>query len=192
MEEIWKDVIGYEGYYKASNMGNIKSVDRLIYCNRNKSNSLFKGKLKTGSEDKDGYLSYGLSKNGLTKRFRGSRLVAQAFIPNPENKPYVNHINGIKTDNSVNNLEWVTQSENELHAHKLGLKKTNKKWLEFYGIECLRSKSVKQFSADGVLIGSYPSCKNAEKQTGITDSGISACARGEINTFHGYIWKYDE
>lgn len=190
-EEIWKDIEEFEGYYQVSNMGRIKSVERFYYCSRNKSNSLFKERIKIGSFDKDGYLSYGLSKGGKVKRFRGHRIVAFAFIPNPENKPQVNHKNGIKTDNRVDNLEWVTASENEIHAHDLGLKKMRRKWLVFYGLECLTSKKVSQFTKDGILIRSYPSCKEAEKQTGFTDSGISACARGEIKTFHKYIWKYD-
>lgn len=118
-KEIWKDIEGYEGYYQVSNFGNVKSLDRVIehlrfgFCQR-------KGGLRRLSTDSDGYHRVGLYKDGKGKHFFVHRLVAQAFIPNPESKPEVNHINAVKTDNNVSNLEWVTNIENITHAIDAG------------------------------------------------------------------------
>lgn len=109
-KKLWKDIEGYEGLYQISNYGTIKSV---------KTNTL----LSLTWLDKDGYQRVNLLKNNLRKHFSVHRLVALTFIPNPENKPCVNHKKGIKTDNRAWMLEWVTRSENDIHAYKIGLRK---------------------------------------------------------------------
>ena len=110
--EIWKDIIGYEGIYQVSNLGNVKSFHNSKINN---------GFVLKPSKSKKGYLIVYLSKNSIMKSIKIHRLVAIAFIENKSNKPQVNHINGNKTDNNVNNLEWVTNSENMLHAYSNGL-----------------------------------------------------------------------
>ncbi len=119
MNEIWKDVIGYEGIYQVSNLGNVKRI--IDSNNQFKSNHVLKFNIIKG------YCHVQLHKNSTCKCFRVHRLVASSFIPNLDNKPHVNHINGIKDDNRVENLEWCTPSENELHKHRV-LGKTHYKY----------------------------------------------------------------
>jgi len=110
--EEWRDVLGYEGLYKVSNLGRVKSF--------------FKGieKFRKPVLARPGYFSVVLYKNNIPQSARIHVLVAQAFIPNPENKAYVNHIDGNKLNNRADNLEWVTPSENLRHAYDTGLQKS--------------------------------------------------------------------
>lgn len=114
MNEIWRDIKNYEGDYQVSNSGNIKSFKKLNNIKI----------LKPGISR--GYYFVSLCKNGKVKNFRISRLVAIHFIPNPENKPQINHKNGIKIFNHTENLEWSTNGENQVHAYKIGLKISKK------------------------------------------------------------------
>jgi hypothetical protein len=120
-EEIWKDVIGLENGYMISNLGRIKSKQRVVDygCKQ----ALRPERILGLREGKYGYLYTNLSFNKVRKTVKPHRLVAQMFIENPDNKPCVNHINGIKSDNTLKNLEWCTYAENTEHAHKTGLKK---------------------------------------------------------------------
>ena len=106
-EEIWRSVIGYEGLYEVSNTGLIRSLDRFV-GNRNR----IKGKILSINIKKNGYCSVALFKYGKMKRYLVHRLVAQAFLPNPDNLPMVNHKNEDKSDNRVDNLEWCTAKYN--------------------------------------------------------------------------------
>jgi len=119
-KEIWKDVVDYEGIYEVSNFGNIRSVDRVItYKNGYKVS--YEGKTKAQVKDKYGYNYVSLYKNQNNKQGMVHRLVAQAFIPNIENKPQINHIDGNKGNNNVVNLEWATAQDNMTHASVNGL-----------------------------------------------------------------------
>lgn len=113
----WKPIKGFDGLYEVGECGSIKSLNY---------NHTKKPKILKGGLDKDGYRIYSLMSNNIKKTVKGHRVVALHFIDNPENKPQVNHINGIKDDNRAVNLSWVTNSENQIHAFSIGLQKPKK------------------------------------------------------------------
>lgn len=119
-EEIWKDVKGYEGHYQISSAGIVRSLDRQVSqwneSAKRVTSRLQKSIYMSPFYDKDGYLKVQLTRNGERHKFFLHRLVALNFIPNPENKPEVNHKDGVKDNNNLPNLEWNTTSENQRHA----------------------------------------------------------------------------
>lgn len=121
MNEIWKDISTYEGIYQVSSMGHVKSLDRLAK-DRWGGGRLIYGKMITIQCDMHGYRYVHLYKNSKGRNCKVHLLVAKAFIENINNLPFINHIDGDKSNNCINNLEWCTQSENEKHAHQIGLK----------------------------------------------------------------------
>lgn len=124
MQEIWKDIPNYEGLYQVSNLGNFKSFDRIVKYNN--VTVIRKGRLLKLRQNRDGYSYTVFSVNSIRKTIKPHRIVAEVFLKNPFNKPCVNHKNGIKHDNRIENLEWVTYSENTIHAVSIGLKKGKK------------------------------------------------------------------
>lgn len=123
-DEIWKWVVGYENLYQVSNLGRVKSIERRFESSNGE--RIIKEKLLAFEIDKDGYKRTNLRKNGVQKHKLIHRLVCEAFIPNTNKNPEVNHINGIKYDNRADNLEWCTRSQNEQHAYDTGLAKGQK------------------------------------------------------------------
>lgn len=180
-EEIWKDVKGYEGLYQISNFGRVKSL-------------VYKGKIKELQTDKNGYARTSLWKknNGSLKQVH--RLVAIAFIPNPQNKSQVNHIDGNKKNNNVNNLEWVTPSENSIHAYRMGLRTVNKTGTGKYGKLNGSSKPVYMLDKEtGEILIRFDSLADAGRYLGRKSNsmgGIAKQTRGETKTAYGFKWRY--
>lgn len=185
MEEIWKDVIGYEGLYQISNYGNIKSLKKWI---RQYNKYINKEKLLKPCVNKIGYYVVVLYKNKNKRSHLLHRLIAEAFIPNPENKPQINHIDGNKMNYNISNLEWCTQSENMIHAFKNGLEKPNKPMLNRKGNKNPLSKKVIQFDLNNNFINEYNSYTEATNITKINH--IGDCCNGKLKTAGGFIWKY--
>ena len=175
--EIWKDIKGFEGYYQVSNMGRIKSLDRYVRGNKDSKLHIKERIIKGGIETR-GYSFVSLNKNGTRTYARIHRLVAEAFLENPFNKPEVNHIDGNKQNNTVSNLEYCTRTENEQHAYKIGLKK---------------GKTVEMIDKDtGMVIAEYPSVKDAISRFTDTNNPnhLYACLHVRCKTAYGYKWRY--
>lgn len=185
MKEVWKPVVGYEGLYEVSSDGRVKSLFR------------YKKELKPNIT-RNGYATVELFKDKSSKRLLIHRLVAMAFIPNPDNLPQVNHIDENKLNNDVSNLEWITAKENM----NFGTRNKRQKDATNYSDEKRKfiarengkkaSRSVMQFSLDGNFIEKYCSGKDAHKQTCINHSHIMECCSGKRKTAGGYVWKYEK
>lgn len=188
MEE-WKDIEGYEGLYQVSNTGRVRSLDHYIK-QRNNSVQLHKGRLLSIWQDNIGYSIVSLSKYNKCKRKKVHRLVAEAFIPNPENKPEVNHKDGNKTNNQVNNLEWCTREENMQHAVKTGLYRPY--WIGKQGWESSTGRPVKQIDIKtGEVINIYGSMEEAARKINLTSAAnIRSCIVGRTKSCMGYKWEY--
>ena len=175
MEEIWKDIKGYEGIYQISNLGRVKSSER-----RGNGREI----ILKGWKPKDGYKRVKLIKKYKVENKLIHRLIAEAFIPNPNNYPVVNHKNGIKTDNQIENLEWCTQKYNMREAQRLNLLNPGKNIKE--------KRKVKQYTKEGKFIEEWSSMIEVQRKLGYKTSAISMCCKGKIKTAYGYIWKYAE
>lgn len=172
MEE-WKDVVGYKGFYQVSNLGRLRSLDR------ESSGKRYKGKI-ISSKYRSGYIVDTLCKDGIKRKCRRHRLVAEAFIPNPEGKPEVNHIDGNKTNNQIGNLEWATHRENTDHAWIIGLTKAPPAQVPI--------KVVQMY--EGSEIATYKSIEIAGWINGISPEDICKCCKGKRKNAGRYTWKY--
>lgn len=168
-KEEWKSIEGYPNY-AVSNFGRVKNVTT--------------GRVMQGASDKDGYNTVCLSKGKGQKSFRTHRLVAIAFIPNPDNKPQVNHLDEVKTNNHVSNLEWATSRENNIYGSRIA-KATEKTK------NGILSHPVLQYNLEGILIKEWPSIAEASRH-GFSKGNISNCIKGRSKTHKSFIWKLKE
>ena len=180
-KEIWKDVIGYENLYQISDIGRIRTYARFFRLHHGALCTIKPRMLRPSI--RCGYSIQVLTDiNSKRKTFSIHRLVAKAFIPNPENQPEVNHKNGIRSDNRVENLEWATGSENIAHSYKI---------LKRKGSNTTGSKRkipIAQLNYIGIVINEFKSIMDAENKTGIDRFHISACAKGQRQNAGGYLW----
>ena len=180
-EEIWKNVVGYEGLYQVSNLGGVKSLD---YKHTGKE------KIMKPFKNKKCYLYVYLYKNDERKIFRVHRLVAAAFIPNPENKPCIDHINTIRDDNRVDNLSWVTYKENTNNPISLKRLLDKSPTVGKFGKDHFRARPVYQYSLDGKLVRKWNCIADAVNGICISHGNIIACCLGNRKTCGGFIWQY--
>lgn len=173
--------------YYATDSGNIYSRYSNKYNNKTGRIRKLKPQLS-----KSGYLHLSLCRNGIIYNKRVNRLIAETFIPNLKNKPHVNHKNGIKTDNRVENLEWVSQSENTKHAYNI-IKTAHspKYWKGKLGIQNPKSKIVLQIK-DEKIVSEFYGAPEASRKTGINRLSITKCCNGKRVSAGGYQWRYKE
>ena len=170
MEEIWKNIKNHEGRYQVSNRGRVKSL---------RFNGSDVPTILKPQKSPKGYFIVNIG--GKQKSIH--RLVAEMFIDNPKELSQVNHIDGDKSNNNVENLEWCTPSENLKHAYKSGLKVATSSHLK---------KPIDQFLPDMTYLTTWESTKAIERALGVHHSNISACCKGKLKTCRGYIWRYSK
>lgn len=183
--EVWVKLKGYEGYLEVSSEGRVRSVDRIILRKDTMTPVFKQGRVLSIQKDRQGYCRIAVSWKGSTNCLKIHRLVAMMFIPNPENKPQVNHIDGDKSNNKVSNLEWVTNSENQLHAVENGLR------IHLKGEESHAFKRKVDVYEKGVYIITL--CGNDDMRNfGVDYRLVSACLLGKRKTHKGYTFKSSE
>ena len=176
-KEIWKDIKGYEGYYQVSNLGKVRSLDRFI--NGNNCKRLKKGKILKPFVNNRGYELVILSLRQKTKHFQIHRLVAETFIPNPDNLPCVNHKDENPKNNKIDNLEWCTVKYNINYG--TAIKRRVEK----------RSKPIIQYDKNFNIVAEWKSCTEPPKEK-YDYSAITKCCKNIYKTHKGYIWRYKE
>lgn len=169
--EIWKDIKGYDGKYRVSSAGRVKTV-------------LPKEHIRKFGNNGHGYQFVPLSIDGKVRNHYVHRLVAEAFLENPYNKHTVNHNDGNKLNNNVSNLSWMTQSENSQHGFDTGLIEQKR------GVDNKISVGVCQYNYDGILLNTFDSIKQASECTGIHVQCISTCCAGMTKRAGNYQWRY--
>ena len=178
--EIWKDIPEFNGFYQASNLGRIKSLERIDARGNKRKEKILKLKINSC-----GYYQVALCKNSIVKWYSVHRLVWIAFNGQIPEGLQVNHINEIKTDNSLSNLNLMTAKENS----NWGTRNERRAKKQING-KC--SKSVLQFTLDNILVKEYPSIHQAYRETGFSQGHIGDCCKGRYNTAYNFKWKYKD
>lgn len=199
-KEVWKPVRGFEGFYEVSNLGKVKSLD-VVYVTKNGRMLHRKGKTLKPTPIDFGYSTVTLTKNGKYKRFLVHRLVADAFIPNPENKPFVDHINTDATDYRACNLRWVTAKENANNPITKQRNNTNSHTQEVNRKRVLThilhntktcAKAICQYTKENLFVAEYESIAEASRKTGISENNIRVSVKNANRTAYGYFWRYKD
>lgn len=184
--EKWKDIDGYEGLYQVSNFGRVRSLDKVVYFKDGR-RKFMKGKVLKFKRTKNGYLQIHLYKDNSYKAFYIHRLVAQAFVDNPDNLPEINHKSEDKTDNRVCNLEYCTHLYNMRYGNG-----QEKRRLKMINGKC--AKAVLQYDLEGNFIREWKSAQEVRRELGFNSGSIGNCCRKlpRYYTAYGYIWRYKE
>lgn len=183
--EIWKDIPDYDGKYQISNYGRVKRLKRNVFVRvLGKTVEISTPKILKLNLVKSGYLYITITANNTKRTLKIHRLVAEVFIPNPNDLPEVNHIDGNKENNCVDNLEWCTHKENIQHALKNNLLNDRS------GNNNANCKKINQYDSDGNFIKLWNSIYEITKETGFERHGITRCCTSKSKTYKGYIWKY--
>lgn len=187
-KEVWKDIKGYEGYYQASNLGRIKRLEREIKTRNGKGEHkrILKENILQGFYCPKGYVRVLLTRDKKNKTYMIHRLIAETFIPNPDNFPQVNHIDGIKNHNNVENLEWCTQSYNIKHSYEIGLRSSVDEVLKKNREK--QSKKVAKYDVYGNLLEIYGSVNEATKKNKAGRTQILKSCRHENEPI--YRWEF--
>ena len=190
MKEVWKDIECYEGLYQVSNLGNVRSLDRIVK-RKGQGDLPLKGKEVKQYLGKTGYDVVTLCKDCKLKQHKVHRLVAKSFIENPDNLPQVNHIDENKRNNKVDNLEWCSNFYNSNFGTRSKRISTNKKGIHAGGnADALKKKTV-MCDLEGNEIKVFESVAEASKFLGKKDTGsIAYCCNGKRKTAYGFTWKY--
>ena len=177
-QEIWKDIPNYEGKYQISNMGRVRNIQ---------TNHIRKNNCSYGLYEK-----ICLERNGKQELLSIHRLVGKAFIPNPQNKKEINHIDGNKRNNRADNLEWATRKENAQHSIKIGLQTKEQLDKAVKSMKVKNSKPILQIK-NGKVIARYESAREASRQTKCWISAITCCAKQKkrFKTCKGFEWRYE-
>lgn len=195
MKEVWKDIEGYKGY-QVSNLGQVRSVDRIVIKSNGHVNH-YKGRILKQLKNSMGYYRVAIKKDTKNIRLFVHRLVAEAFIPNYNNMPQVNHIDNIHTNNKVDNLEWCNQNYNMKHYWKYHEKKGHRKALQKNGKIQIKKilgqtkRGVKQIDMEtNKVIKTFESMLEAEAKTKIQNTSICKVCKGVRNHAGGFKWEY--
>ncbi|KAA6303162.1 MAG: hypothetical protein EZS26_000765 [Candidatus Ordinivivax streblomastigis] len=181
MEEIFKNIHGYEGLYQVSNFGRVKSCERFVYKGIRGQTQLLQDKILKQSKQKTGYLSVVLYNLGKKQTHFIHRLVAIAFIPNPENLPEVNHKDENKCNNFVDNLDWIT-SKNNCNFGTRNERIASK----------VNTKHIFQYELNGKFVKGWESAIQIQRELGFSRQNILCNANGKTKKAYNYIWKYTE
>ncbi len=188
-QEIWKDIEGYEGLYQVSNLGRLRGLDRLDSRGHKVTGTILKLHY-----NKDGYYIITLGKDTIQKAYQVHRIVAKTFIPNPDNLHTVDHINGVRDDNRIENLRWCTIQQNNsfLQARTNVSNAQKRRFMDPVARQKVgnRTKAIDQISENGTILKHYNSIKEAVQELHITSSNISACCKGRYKQIRGYRFKY--
>lgn len=178
MQEIWKDIPGYEGIYEVSNKGRIRSIDRIVVTKAGWTQTKYGQVIKFGQPINSGYIKVDLHKNGKAKPFLVHRIVAEVFLENPNGCETVNHKDENKLNNSADNLEWCTQ----MYNNNYGTCKER-------GAETQRREFL-QMDMDGNVIKRWKGFKKIQRELGYQRKLIYLCCIGKRESYMGYKWCY--